>query len=181
MTRARYLTFTAVAGLTVAFAAAIPTPLKFVWNVSASVPVGLYKIEPAGQIEVTDLVAVNPPEPLTSFMIARGYIGRDVPLLKRVMGLPGQRVCRWGRSITVDGVPIGDALERDRIGRSLPIWRGCRRIADGELFLMNPDVSDSLDGRYFGPIAARDLVDRASPLWTDEEGDGRFVWRAPTR
>ncbi|ODT81422.1 MAG: S26 family signal peptidase [Pelagibacterium sp. SCN 64-44] len=181
MTCARYLTFTAVAGLTVVLTAAIPTPLKFVWNVSASVPVGLYRVEPVEQIAVTDLLAVNPPEPLASFMIARGYIGRDVPLLKRVMGLPGQRVCRQGRSITVDGVPIGDTLERDRIGRSLPIWRGCRRIADGELFLMNPDVSDSLDGRYFGPIAARDVVGRATPLWTDEQDDGRFVWHAPTR
>ena len=45
---------------------------------------------------------------------------------------------------------------------------------------MNWDVPDSLDGRYFGPIPASSVIGRALPLWTDEDGDGRFVWRAPT-
>ncbi|WP_407808323.1 S26 family signal peptidase, partial [Staphylococcus aureus] len=81
-----------------------------------------------------------------------GYLPRGVPLLKRVAGLPGQRVCRSGRTITVDGRAIGDALDRDRRGRELPTWQGCRVIADDELFLMNWQVRDSLDGRYFGPL-----------------------------
>jgi conjugative transfer signal peptidase TraF len=121
-----------------------------------------------------------PPEPLAGFMVERGYVGRGVPLLKRVIGLPGQRVCRTGRTITVDGVEMGDALDHDRIGRALPVWRGCRVIADGQLFLMNIDARDSLDGRYFGPVPASAVIGRALPLWTDEDGDGRFVWRAPT-
>ena len=45
---------------------------------------------------------------------------------------------------------------------------------------MNPTVPDSLDGRYFGPLPATSIVARAVPLWTDEAGDGRFVWRAAT-
>ena len=113
-------------------------------------------------------------------MTERGYVGRGVPLLKRVLGLPGQRVCRIGRTITVDAVEMGEALERDRIGRDLPVWQGCRVIGDGELFLMNWEVRDSLDGRYFGPIPASSVIGRARPLWTDEEGDGRYEWRAPT-
>ena len=104
-----------------------------------------------------------------------------MPLLKRVAGLPGQRVCRSGRTITVDGHAIGDALDRDRRGRELPIWQGCRVIADDELFLMNWQVRDSLDGRYFGPLPTSSVIGRATPLYTDEDGDDRFVWRAPTR
>jgi type IV secretory pathway protease TraF len=46
---------------------------------------------------------------------------------------------------------------------------------------MNWDVWDSLDGRYFGPIPKNSIVGRALPLWTDEGGDGRDLWRAPTR
>ena len=86
-----------------------------------------------------------------------------------------------GSTITVDGVAYGEALERDRMGRPLPVWRGCRRIAHGELFLMNFDVPDSLDGRYFGPLPASTVIGRAVPLYTDEAGDGHFVWRTPTR
>lgn len=181
MTRAGYVKTTAVAALGAALAIAVPTTTKFVWNVTPSVPVGLYSIAPSHRLEVTDLVAVMPPEPLASFMVRRGYIGPDVPLLKRVMALPGQRVCRTGLTITVDGVPLGDARDRDRIGRELPIWQGCRQLASGELFLMNPDAADSLDGRYFGPLADTAVIGRATPVWTDEDGDGRFIWRAPTR
>ena len=66
-------------------------------------------------------------------------------------------------------------------GNPLPVWRGCRVVAEGELFLMNGQVRDSLDGRYFGPLPASAVIGRAIPLYTDEDGDGRFVWRAPTR
>jgi type IV secretory pathway protease TraF len=45
---------------------------------------------------------------------------------------------------------------------------------------MNWEVRDSLDGRYFGPMPAASVIGRAVPLWTDEEGVGRYEWRAPT-
>ncbi len=154
---------------------------RLIWNASASAPIGLYAIEPEQPPGITDLVAVRAPEPLDSFLVERGYIGRGVPLMKRVAALPAQRVCRHGVAITVDAVPMGDALARDRLGRPLPIWQGCRVIAEDELFLMNWRVRDSLDGRYFGPLAASAVIGRAIPLYTDEDGDGRFVWRAPTR
>ncbi|QTL03231.1 S26 family signal peptidase [Aquabacter sp. L1I39] len=181
MNRAAYVLMAAAASVGMAYAATLPTPLKLIWNVSASVPIGLYALEPADALEITDLVAVMPPPPLAAFLIARGYLGEGTPLLKRVMGLPGQDVCRLGNAITVDGAPLGEALPRDRMGRDLPVWQGCRRIAPGELFLMNPDVGDSLDGRYFGPILATIVIGRAMPLLTDEAGDGAFVWRAAVR
>ena len=46
---------------------------------------------------------------------------------------------------------------------------------------MSPDVGDSLDGRYFGPLPASTVIGRATPLFTDEDGDGRLNWGAPMR
>lgn len=180
MTRRCILTVTALAVIGIAAVSVVDMPTKLIWNATASTPIGFYTVEPVKRIEVPELVAVMPPEPLERFMVERGYIGRGVPLLKRVVGLSGQRVCRIGRSITVDGVEMGEALERDRSGRDLPVWQGCRVIGDSEIFLMNWEVRDSLDGRYFGPIPASSIIGRAVPLWTDEEGDGRHEWRAPT-
>ena len=180
MTRRRTLTVTALAAIGIAAASAVDWPVKLIWNATASVPIGFYTIEPADALGVPELVAVMPPEPLAAFMVQRGYVGRGVPLLKRVVGLPGQWVCRAGRTITVDGIEMGEALERDSLGRDLPVWQGCRVIGDGQLFLMNWEVRDSLDGRYFGPIPAASVIGRAVPLWTDEEGVGRYEWRAPT-
>lgn len=181
MTRRRILTVTALAVIGIAVASAVEWPTKLVWNATASAPIGFYTIEPANVLDVPELVAVVPPEPLAAFMVERGYVAPGVPLLKRVLGVAGQRVCRLRSTITVDGIEMGDALDRDRIGRDLPVWQGCRVIAPGEIFLMNWEVRDSLDGRYFGPIPASSVIGRAVPLWTDEEGDGRYEWRAPTQ
>ena len=180
MTRFGYVMVTYFSVMGIAIASFIPTPLRLVWNASASVPIGLYDLDPPRNLRVGDLVAVMPYKPLADFMVERGYIGRDVPLMKHVAALSGQEVCRTGRTITVDGVPFGDALDRDRRDRELPVWQGCRRIADGDIFLMNPSVPVSLDGRYFGPIPARTVIGKATPLYTDEAGDDHFVWRAAT-
>lgn len=181
MTRFGYMMATCVCVTGMAMTPFVPASLKLVWNLSASAPIGLYAIEPARGLEVTDLLALRPPAELARFLVERGYVGAGVPLMKRVAALPGQEVCRRDHAITVDGVAYGEALERDRMGRPLPAWRGCRRIADGELFLMNVDAPDSLDGRYFGPLPASAVIGRAMPIYTDEAGDGHFVWRAPTR
>jgi type IV secretory pathway protease TraF len=101
--------------------------------------------------------------------------------MKRILGVSGQTVCRSNLSIIVDGVEMGTALQRDRDGRDLPVWQGCRRIPTGQVFLMNWQVPDSLDGRYFGLTSTNQIIGRAVPLWTDEDGDGRFEWRATTR
>ena len=68
-----------------------PLPL-YIWNASASVPIGLYRLRPAVQFQVTELVAVQPPEPLATFLDLNGYLPIGVPMLKRVLALPGQNV-----------------------------------------------------------------------------------------
>jgi hypothetical protein len=39
-----------------------PTP-KLIWNGSASVPMGLYAVQPAGVLHATELVVIRPPGP----------------------------------------------------------------------------------------------------------------------
>ena len=142
----------------------------YIWNVSASVPIGLYRLQPTGNLFVTELVAIQPPEPTAKFLADGEYLPRGVPMLKRVLALPGQTVCRDQLTVTIDNIEMGGkARERDSRGRPLPIWQGCRVIAEGEVFLMNWQSADSLDGRYFGALPTTAIVGRAEPLWTDEE------------
>jgi conjugative transfer signal peptidase TraF len=169
MTRVGWVMATCFAALSIGVAALFhPTP-KLLWNASASVPIGLYTVHRAGALHVGELLVVTPPEPLASFLDHRRYLPKGVPLLKRVVALAGQTVCRTQRTIFVDGVAIGDALGRDHLGRPLPVWQGCRLIAAGEVFLMNRQSPDSLDGRYFGPLPTTTIVGRADPLWTHEK------------
>jgi conjugative transfer signal peptidase TraF len=138
-------------------------------RVSHSVPIGLYRLQPAGQLEITELVAVRPPEPLAGFLNLNGYLPSGIPMLKRVLALRGQTVCRTGLTIAVDGIEMGAARERDGQGRPLPAWQGCRFIGEDEIFLMNWQSADSLDGRYFGPIPRSAVIGRALPVWTRQK------------
>jgi type IV secretory pathway protease TraF len=119
-----------------------------VWNATASTPIGLYRVARTDTFAVGDLVIAIPPEPVASFLADRGFLPRGVPLIKRVLALSRQTVCRSGLVITIGGFAIGTAREHDRCGQPLPDWQGCRIIENDKVFLMNPDEPASLDGRY---------------------------------
>ena len=83
-----------------------PMP-RLIWNASASVPVGLYAVQPVSILHADELLVVRPPEPLAAFLDERRYLPEGVHLLKHVAALPGQTVCRTGLTITVDGTTVG--------------------------------------------------------------------------
>lgn len=169
MTRRRYVMATAMAASTfavsfVAIALADPFP-RVIWNASASAPLGLYHIHPDSDPPAGALVAVAPPKWLARWLSARGYLPEGVPLLKHVAAKAGQRTCRIGDAVSVDGRRVAIARARDGQGRPLPVWQGCRTLRSGELLLLNPAHPDSLDGRYFGPLPASAVIGRATPLY----------------
>jgi conjugative transfer signal peptidase TraF len=165
---AKLLATLGAAAVVVSTIAVRPAP-RYIWNASESVPTGLYRLHPNGRLAVTQLVAVQSPEPLATFLADRRYLPRGIALLKRVLALPGQTVCRDQLAITVDKIEIGTARAHDSGGRPLPIWQGCYVIADGEVFLMNWQSPDSFDGRYFGALPTSAIIGTAEPLWTGEE------------
>jgi len=181
MTGGGWLGATACAVLAVVAPVGVAPPKVLLWNASASVPIGLYALRPVHVLALTDLLVIAPSRPLAAYLAERRYLARGVPLLKRVAGLPGQRVCRNGATVSVDGIDLGLARDRDGAGRPLPVWQGCRVVSANQIFVMNWQAADSFDSRYFGPLPRSSVIARAIPLWTDEAGDGRFVWRAATR
>jgi conjugative transfer signal peptidase TraF len=168
MTHRRYIVATVIVAS--AFAAAFvatamvdPLP-RVIWNASASAPIGLYRIHPDRDPPTGALVAIAPPKRLSRWLSARGYLPEGVPLLKHVAAKAGQTVCRIDDAVSVDGRPVAIARVRDSRGRPLLVWRGCHTLGPGEMFLLNPAVPDSLDGRYFGPLPASAVIGRATPL-----------------
>jgi conjugative transfer signal peptidase TraF len=180
MIRGRFLLAGVVAAVTLA-TLTVPVSRYAVWNATASVPTGLYAIRGKASLHVGERVAIEPPPELRRLLAERHYLPTGVPLLKRIAAVRSQRVCRFGHGVTIDGDFAGVARARDRLGRPLPTWSGCRTLQTGELFVMNPDAPDSFDGRYFGPLRLDTVIGRATPVWTDEAGDGRHVWFADPR
>jgi conjugative transfer signal peptidase TraF len=157
----------------IAFSSAVHPMPRLLWNASASVPIGLYAIHPAGRLTARELLVVRPPAQLAQFMAARGYLALGVPLIKHAAALPGEIVCRSGLTITVNGIAEAEALDRDTRGRKLPIWQGCRTVQSGEVFLMNAAATDSFDGRYFGPVPDSTIIGSATPLWLTGQQSSR--------
>lgn len=144
---------------------ALPASPRLLWNATASVPIGLYRLNPHPRVVRGILVAVTPLPQVAQLAARRGYLPMGVPLLKRVAGVEGDLVCRAGTMIFVDGRPIGRALASDRCGRPLPRWRGCAWLGPRDVFVMNMGVQDSFDGRYFGVLSTSSILGRATPVW----------------
>lgn len=137
---------------------------RWMWNATTSVPVGLYVLSPPTGLRRGDLVAIDPPGPLAARLAAQGVLPPGVPLLKPVAALAGQVVCRRGGVVSIDGATVAIARARDGLGRSLPGWSGCRRLDDGDLFVLSA-APGSYDGRYFGVLPASAVIARARPMW----------------
>jgi conjugative transfer signal peptidase TraF len=137
-----------------------PTPI-IVWNVSDSVPKGLYRI--AKRPPAIDEIAVlKPPAWVGIVADRRNYLPKNVWLLKPVVASHGI-VCRFNLFVFVDGILVAKALKRDKAGRAMPTWTGCDRLRSDQLFVLSKH-RDSFDSRYFGPVSARLVIGTAKPL-----------------
>jgi conjugative transfer signal peptidase TraF len=162
-------TVLAVAGLGVTAVLAsslIQEHPAFVWNATASAPIGLYAVLPTSAPRVGDWVLLRLDPDTAAAFATRGYLPAGVPLLKRVRAVAGTAVCARDGALFIAGAHIVDTLPVDAVGRPLAAWRGCRTLATGEILVLNADVPTSLDGRYLGPSPVSAVVGRAVPLWT---------------
>ncbi|WP_066779568.1 S26 family signal peptidase [Sphingomonas sp. CCH5-D11] len=168
LSRGRLTVFylTALGAIAIAASAADVWPTRVLYNASASVPLGWYAVGEPKAIGPGDLVIVRAPIRAERVLVERGYIGAGIPLVKRVGAIPGSTVCRDDVRVSIDGTPAAVARVADAFGRPLPRWSGCRTLGPADVFLLNSGSPGSLDGRYFGPTPARDIIGKATPLWT---------------
>lgn len=144
-------------------AALMPAP-RFVWNVSASAPVGLYAVDRTRALAVGDMVAARLGEPHRTFAAERHYLPRNVPIVKRVAAVAGDQVCARGRIVSVNDAATAHRQARDARGRALPSWHGCAVLASDQLLLIGTNPA-SFDGRYFGLTVQSEVIGRVTKIW----------------
>lgn len=139
----------------------------FIWNATASVPVGLYRLSPGAPVR-GDIVAVRLPRSIADFAGARGYLPHNVLLLKPLSATAGDNFCRRGSLVLINGALRAIASVADSHGQRLPMWRGCVTLGPDEIVVIGAR-RDSYDSRYFGSITTRTMVGRAVPIWTNPQ------------
>ena len=164
MTRKFWVIIAGGVSVTLLSASVFSLPEKLIWNRTNSAPIGLYWLSD-GPLTLNRWAVVSADSADALWAQQRGYIGQDWPLIKRVRGLPGDRICRENDSILINDMIVAEALRADSFGRELPVWAGCFMLREDEVFLLN-EHPNSLDGRYFGVTRLSDIAGSAILLWS---------------
>ncbi|GAB5377756.1 MAG: hypothetical protein AcusKO_42180 [Acuticoccus sp.] len=143
-----WLLATAVPVVALALAMSGNLPKKLIYNASASAPIGLYWLDNR-PLKRCDLVLVHVPKRMRDLVQQRGYLPPNTPLLKRVVGIEGDRICRRRATILVNGSVVAEALEETNWGVICPGGRAVapsrkRRFSCFSL-IPNPSTAGILD------------------------------------
>jgi type IV secretory pathway protease TraF len=138
-----------------------PAPMML-WNVSASVPRGVYRIEKRRPIR-GEIAVLHLPEWAALFASERRYLPGGAWLFKPVAATNGSMICRFGICIFVDGKLVTSALAADKRRRAMPKRRGCSKLKFDQFFLLSRH-RDSFDSRHFGPVDGTLIVGTAKPI-----------------
>ena len=83
--------------------------------------------------------------------------GGDTPLIKRVVGLPGDQIAIQEGRVLIDGVPLTEPYLQTAMHGSLhPIT-----VPADHVFLMGDNRDHSYDSRSFGSVPFHDILGRA--------------------
>jgi type IV secretory pathway protease TraF len=138
-----------------------PVPLV-IWNASNSVHLGWYFVSKR-QPNVGEIAVIKPAEWVQIYAASRGYLPRDVWLLKPIYAVHPSIICRFGRYVFADGKHVATAKNADKMHRVLPLWKGCKELTPTQYFVLGHH-RDSFDSRYFGPVDRSQVVGTAFPM-----------------
>ena len=107
-----------------------------------------------------DIVAFSPP--FAAVRWCEDTTRRDV-YVKRIVGLPGERVEERRGVIFVDGAPIEEPYLRGV--RDASSWTRRRVVPDEHLFVLGDERYGSCDSRHFGFVARDDVHGKVVAVW----------------
>ena len=155
-----------------------------IFNHTASMPVGFYRLQRVPRISVGgpfptltrgSTVVWCLPEALVREARRRGYLvrggcpGDAEPILKVVAALAGDTVTVDSAGMRVNGrrLPNSHSLRVDSQGRRIVgVAHGTYIVPPGVAWLWSPHQPHSFDSRYFGGVPTSGFVGLARPLWT---------------
>lgn len=89
-------------------------------------------------------------------IVFRSTTTRDLDLIKRVIGLPGDKVTVRNGQVRVNGQILDEPYIADA-----PTYDGDWQVPDGYLFVMGDNRNDSSDSHVWGPLPLQNVIGKA--------------------
>ena len=165
---------------------------RYVFNISESLPIGIYQKLEDKNFQKGDLVILDIPKERMDFMISRGYIDGNMlkTMLKRIEGVEGEtfkvlsidelKNSQLNKNIEFSSIDIpksskkflvkenkilGSISNFDSHGRQLPQIKSPLILNKDEFFVMG-ESDNSFDSRYFGKIKKEEILYKVKPILT---------------
>ena len=149
----------ALANTLLAASAALPDMIQnppIIINETISMAKGAYvRTGSVDDLKRGDIIAMPMNASAKAYLGAKLGYPKDTMLIKRVVGLSGDIICRHGTIVTIDGRSIRASLT-DTSGNKLLTWSGCHTLLLNEVIVLG-DHPTSFDSRYFGPVTRQKL------------------------
>ena len=114
---------------------------------------------------------------------------RNTYFIKRIIGLPGDKVKIKGADVSINGKPLRQQTTTGAHGLLVTetsgehswqvFWNNQQAqlpqtdltVPHGEVFVMGDNRTDSNDSRFFGTVPLQDVVGKARQIWFSAEGN----------
>ncbi len=137
---------------------------KVVFQITGSMPIGIYLIKPAKDINAWQFIIFNFPENVKQIMRNRRWVPDRVSMLmKAVIGLPGDNISLNEKGVYVNGVYFGPVKQHDKQGLPLPVINSKFTLQKDQYFAACRSVN-SFDSRYFGPVPKSEIKGVVEPF-----------------
>lgn len=141
---------------------------RYVINISASLPMGIYKLYETKdkKIDKGDIVMFLFPEEAEKYIRERKYLPGNVnTLLKHVIAVEGDKVEAKNKTLYINDQEfwLGKIREKDSKGLPLPIMKS-KTLEKDEYFVFGTHPT-SFDSRYYGVIKRELILKKAELIW----------------
>lgn len=133
----------------------------FTYQVTPSMPKGIYFTFPVKQINRNDIVLFYPPNDAKKIINAKHWAPMSGILIKHVIGVPNDFVCNKNHVITVNNKIFGKIYDYYLPGKKMPRVDFCAKLKDKQYLLLSTFINRSYDSRYFGPIDQSQIFAKA--------------------
>jgi conjugative transfer signal peptidase TraF len=136
----------------------------YYFNITNSVPIGIYKAVKTSNIEVGEYVIFDLPDSIAGGIEGRPWFDRKIPLLKKVGALEEAQFEVVNNNFFIDGKYIGPVFSTDTAGLSLPQNPGAHIVRQDYFLPVANAIPNSFDGRYYGDIPISKIRAVVKPL-----------------